>query len=106
MTHLPVRRLFRVVNGGTPTSEPENWDGDVPWATPVDLGHVHGGYLAETQRTLTDQGVKTGSSLVAGGSLILSTRAPIGYIAETKVPMAFNQGCHALGSRPGSAGKA
>jgi type I restriction enzyme S subunit len=91
--------LFDVINGGTPTSEPENWDGDVPWATPVDLGRVNGGRLGETLRTLTKEGLKTGSSLVPAGSLVVSTRAPIGYVAETTTAMAFNQGCRGLSPR-------
>lgn len=94
-TSLPLRRLFNIVNGGTPTSAEENWGGPIPWATPVDLadGSVN---LSETQRTLTQIGLRNGSSIVPEGSILLSTRAPIGYTAITKVPMAFNQGCRAL----------
>ncbi len=93
---VEVRRLFRVVNGGTPTNEPVNWDGGVQWATPVDLGLCDGATLQTTQRTLTAEGLRTGSSEVQDGSLILSSRAPIGYIAQTKAPSAFNQGCKGL----------
>lgn len=96
MTVRPLRRVFAVVNGGTPTSEPENWDGEVAWATPMDLGRLNGSRISETQRTLTTEGLRTGSSLVPAGSLIISTRAPIGYVAETAIPMAFNQGCRGL----------
>lgn len=96
MTVQPLRRVFTVVNGGTPTSEPENWDGDVSWATPIDLGRLNGARISETQRTLTAKGLRTGSSLVPAGSLIVSTRAPIGYVVETTIPMAFNQGCRGL----------
>jgi len=93
---VPLRRIFRIVNGGTPTSDEEYWDGDVPWATPVDVGNVNGSYLATTQRNLSDEGVRTGSRTVPGGSLVISTRAPIGYIAQATRPMAFNQGCRGL----------
>lgn len=96
MTLQPLRRVFTVVNGGTPTSEAENWDGDIAWATPIDLGRLNGARISETQRTLTTMGLRTGSSLVPAGSLIVSTRAPIGYVAETTIPMAFNQGCRGL----------
>ena len=92
----PLRRVFALVNGGTPTSEPENWDGGVAWATPVDLGRFNGSRITETRRTLTTMGLRTGGSLVPAGSLIVSTRAPIGYVAETTIPMAFNQGCRGL----------
>ena len=91
-----LRRVFRIVNGGTPTSGPENWDGDVAWATPVDLARVNGGRIEMTDRTLTKKGLAEGSRLVPPGSLILSTRAPIGYVAECTTSMAFNQGCRGL----------
>lgn len=93
---VQLRRLFRVVNGGTPTADPVNWDGPVPWATPADLAPVNGGHIGSTARSLTDVGVATGSATVPAGSLIVSTRAPIGYVAQNNVPMAFNQGCRAL----------
>lgn len=93
---VPLRRVFRLVNGGTPTSDAVNWNGEVPWATPVDIGNVNGVYLSTTQRSLSDEGVRTGSRAVPTGSLVLSIRAPIGYVAQVTEPMAFNQGCRGL----------
>ena len=92
---VPLRRVARIINGGTPTPAPDNWDGDVQWATPVDLGSA-GQYIEATQRTLTTQGLLTGSRTVPAGSIVLSTRAPIGYLAITGGKMAFNQGCRGL----------
>jgi type I restriction enzyme S subunit len=91
-----LRRIFRIINGGTPTSEPENWEGDIAWATPLDVGRAHGGRIVKTQRTITTDGLRTGSAAVPPGSLIVSTRAPIGYVAETTTRLAFNQGCRGL----------
>lgn len=96
MRTVPLRRLAHIVNGGTPKGDASNWDGDVPWATPVDLGTAHGGELSDTLRTLTDKGLETGSSAVPAGSVLLSTRAPVGYVAIATQRMAFNQGCKAL----------
>ncbi len=92
----PVRRLFRIINGGTPTAEEANWGGEVAWATPIDLASVNGGVITTTQRKLTATGLRTGSRAVKGASLVLSTRAPVGYIAQTVDVMAFNQGCRGL----------
>ncbi|MFE0888011.1 restriction endonuclease subunit S [Streptomyces rochei] len=92
---LSLRRLFRVVNGGTPTSDAMNWGGDVPWATPADFS----GRLTDitiTRRSLTRDGARSGSVIVPRGSLLVSTRAPIGYVCVTGTDMAFNQGCRAL----------
>ncbi len=93
---VALRRLFRVVNGGTPASDENNWGGGIQWATPVDLGRVHGSCLDGTDRTLSDAGLRSGSAAVPAGSLIVSTRAPIGYVAETTTLTAFNQGCKGL----------
>ena len=93
---LPIRRVFEVVNGGTPTSSEENWNGDVEWATPADLATAHGDILRSTARTLTLTGLHQGSNFVPANSLIVSTRAPIGYVCETTSRMAFNQGCRGL----------
>ncbi len=93
---LPIRRVFRVVNGGTPKSDPENWGGEIAWATPVDLGQRNGKTVSVTDRTVTQAGLRSGSRAVREGSLLVSSRAPIGYIAETTRLMAFNQGCKGL----------
>jgi type I restriction enzyme S subunit len=96
VSEVAIRRLFRVVNGGTPTSDEANWNGDVLWATPIDLAAVDGGAITSTTRTLTRIGVASGSATVSAGSLVLSTRAPIGYVAATTAETAFNQGCRGL----------
>ncbi len=93
---VQLRRLFRVVNGGTPTSDESNWGGGIHWATPVDLGRVHGRTLDGTGRTLSEVGLRSGSVAIPARSLIISTRAPIGYVAETATRTAFNQGCRGL----------
>ena len=98
---VELRRIATIVNGGTPTPSAENWGGGVPWATPVDLGRVNGGILGGTERTLTAHGVATGSTVVPPGSVLLSTRAPIGYTAIARSAVAFNQGCKALVPRVG-----
>lgn len=98
---VPLRRVAQVVNGGTPTPDVENWNGDVAWATPVDLARFNGGALSVTDRTLTPLGLAKGSRSVPDGSVLLSTRAPIGYVTITGTRMAFNQGCKGLVFRPG-----
>lgn len=98
---VPLRRIARVQNGGTPGPHESNWEGDVPWATPVDLGRVHGGYLQATERSITATGLQSGSTLASAGSVLISSRAPIGYAAIAGMDTAFNQGCKALTPLPG-----
>lgn len=59
------------MNGGTPTVDEAHWNGEVPWATPVDLARVNGGLLVETERSLTVEGLRSGSRLVPEGALIV-----------------------------------
>jgi type I restriction enzyme S subunit len=96
MMQIALRRVARLVNGGTPSGDSENWGGDVPWATPVDLATVDGAALTGTHRSLTLAGLRSGSATVPPSSLLLSTRAPIGYMARTTVVTAFNQGCRGI----------
>ena len=91
----PVRRIFKVVNGGTPNSDETNWGGEIEWATPADFG-ANFSPMSSTRRTITAAGLKSGSTLVPRETILLSTRAPIGYVALTSRETAFNQGCRAL----------
>lgn len=84
----------RVVGGSTPsTKEPDLWDGGINWATPKDLSTLAAPVLLETSRTISAAGLaKISSGLLPVGSLLLSSRAPIGYLAIAEVPVAINQG--------------
>lgn len=87
-----------VVSGATPkTSVERYWGGEVCWATPRDLSDLEGPYISATSRTLTAEGLKSCSaSVLPSESVLLSSRAPIGYVAINKVPMATNQGFKSL----------
>ena len=94
--------VCEIVLGGTPrTSVPEYWGGSIPWLTPGDMGKIQGLYVDKTSRTLTQKGLENGSSLFPANSVVLSTRAPIGYVLINTVPMCTNQGCKTI--VPGSA---
>ena len=83
-----------VVGGTTPsTSIPSYWDGDLYWATPKDLSSLTSPVLLQTERRITPLGLtQIGSGLLPAGSVLLSSRAPIGYLAVSLVPTAINQG--------------
>ncbi len=93
-----VKRLFHVVNGSTPaSSEPDYWDGEIPWVTPEDLGKLEQRSVSDSARFITDLGYKRcGTSMVPSGSLVLSTRAPIGHVAIAARDLCTNQGCKSL----------
>lgn len=87
-----------VVGGGTPkTGVSEYWDGDLCWVTPKDLGQLDHFEISETERKITEEGLKNSSAQkLPIGSVILSSRAPIGYVVINTVPMATNQGCRSF----------
>ena len=94
----PLGKVFKIINGSTPKSGELNyWDGSIVWATPDDLGNLSSDTLWTTRRTITEEGYGScGTSLAPAGSLVLSTRAPIGHVAIAGVPLCTNQGCRAL----------
>lgn len=91
----PIGDLARIVGGSTPSTEKgEFWtDGSHYWATPKDLSRLSTPVLLETERKITDKGLsQIGSGLLPPGTLLLSSRAPIGYLAISEVLVAINQG--------------
>ena len=93
-----IGEISEVVNGGTPkTGVQEYWDGAHQWITPAEMGKRHSPFIAETERTVTDSGLKNSSAkLLPQNSVILSSRAPIGHLVINTAPMATNQGCKGL----------
>ena len=89
-----VKQDFIIIAGATPKSDDtRNWDGDIPWITPVDYTteqiYVYGG-----KRNLSQKGYDSCStSLLPQGCLIFSKRAPIGLVALNAVQLCTNQGC-------------
>ena len=95
----PVGEVVDCVGGGTPsTAEPIYWEGGTHhWTTPKDFSSLQAPVLLDTDRKLTDAGIaKISSGLLPAGTLLLSSRAPVGYLAITAMPVAINQGFIAL----------
>lgn len=95
---LPAGEAVRAVGGGTPsTKEPSFWGGVHHWARPKDLSGLRSPVLLTTEQRLTDEGLaKVSSGLLPAGVVLLSSRAPIGYLAIAEVPVAVNQGFIAM----------
>ena len=86
--------LGRIVGGGTPsTKEPAYFGGDVPWLTPRDLSGSHERRVRRGARNLSRKGLANSSAkLLPPRTVLLSTRAPVGYVAIAANPIATNQG--------------
>ncbi|KPF78062.1 restriction endonuclease subunit S, partial [Novosphingobium sp. AAP93] len=93
-----LKRRLDIVGGSTPKSDVEEyWDGDIPWITPADLSRLTDFYIRDALRRITADGLAScGTSMVPAGSIILSTRAPIGSLGIAAVDVCTNQGCKAL----------
>lgn len=85
-----------VVGGGTPKSgEPAYWaDGsDVPWLTPADMRSQASRLISIGARDITARGLAESSAqLLPAGSVLFSSRAPIGHVGIAAQPLATNQG--------------
>ena len=85
--------ICEIVSGSTPkTSVPDYWDGDVKWITPAELSD-DSYIIYDSARKITTLGVeKTGLRSFPAGTVILSSRAPIGKVAIAGCEMYCNQG--------------
>ena len=94
----PLKRSFKIVGGSTPKSEQEAyWDGALIWITPSDLSKLSSMTINDSQRKITVEGLAScGTTLVPPGSIVLSTRAPIGSLAIAGTELCTNQGCKSL----------
>jgi type I restriction enzyme S subunit len=93
-----------IVKGGTTpsTKEPAYWDGEFHWTSPKDLSSVEFPVLLDTEKSITREGLaQIGSGLLPKGTLLLSSRAPIGYLAITEIETAINQGYIAMNAKAG-----
>lgn len=86
-----------IVGGGTPSaSDLDNFaepGQGIPWLTPADLGGFKDLYISTGSRDLSEKGARSSSATVMPqGTVLFTSRAPIGYVAITKNPLATNQG--------------
>jgi type I restriction enzyme S subunit len=95
----PIGDMVKVLGGGTPsTKEPAYWEGGIyPFCTPKDMASLSAPVLLQTERHLTDEGLaKVSSGKLPIGTLLLSSRAPIGYLAVAETQVSINQGIIAM----------
>ena len=95
-----ITDIFEIETGTTPsTKEKEYWiNGTVNWITPADMNNLNNTLdLPESRRKITQKALKeVNLTLMPIGSIVISTRAPVGYIGLVKKELTFNQGCKGL----------
>jgi type I restriction enzyme S subunit len=95
---VKVEDFAEVVSGGTPsTDKPEFWNGDIAWITPKDLSDFKFRYISRGERNISRQGLESSNAkLLPKGTVLLSSRAPVGYLAIAKNELTTNQGFQSL----------
>ena len=96
----PIGEVVSCIGGGTPsTAEAKFWEhGTHHWTTPKDFSSLQAPFLIDTARRITDAGLaKISSGLLPAGTVLMSSRAPVGYLAIAEIPVAINQGFIAMG---------
>lgn len=90
--------VVEIKGGSTPsTKNLTYWDGNISWTSPKDLTNKKSIFLSSTERTISASGLaQISSGLLPKGTLLLSSRAPIGYLAITDIELAINQGYIAI----------
>jgi type I restriction enzyme S subunit len=87
--------IGQIVSGGTPKTDiPSYWNnGTVPWITPADLSGYQKKFIAQGSRMITKNGLTASSArILPKGSVLFSSRAPIGYIVIAATDVCTNQG--------------
>ena len=90
-----LNNIGTIIGGGTPkTNIKDNWkNANIPWLTPADMKNIKGIYAERGQRNISEIGLKNSSAkLMPAGTILYSSRAPIGYIAIARNPISTNQG--------------
>ena len=94
MRDIPLDELATIVSGATPsTAVSEYWGGDIAWITPADLTNHEGIYFRGRPKQITEKGFHNCSaSMLPPGTILFSSRAPIGHCAVLDYPACTNQG--------------
>ena len=96
--YYKIDEIGEVVSGGTPsTNKNEYWHGNIGWITPKDLSSYDDIYISHGERNISFEGLNNSSAkLVPKNTVLMTSRAPIGYIAIANNELSTNQGFKSL----------
>lgn len=96
--------IARIVGGGTPSSKVDDNFAEIgiPWITPADLTKYEASHISRGRRDLSEKGLSgSGAQVIPAGSVLFSSRAPIGYCVIASNDVTTNQGFKSLVLRGG-----
>ena len=104
LEQISVFDYAHIMSGGTPsTTNPNFWEGEIPFFTPKDLSSQSGYYLNDTERKLTELGLeKCNSKLFPRDTIFITARGTVGKLVLSKIPSAISQSNYAITTRNGS----
>jgi type I restriction enzyme S subunit len=99
---LKIEDFCEVIGGGTPsTKEYSYYGGEISWITPRDLTNYKKRFILRGERNITELGLKNSSArILPKNSILLTSRAPIGYLAIAEKEVCTNQGFKSLVINP------
>lgn len=94
----PLSDTIELLSGGTPnTSEPDYWNGDIPWYSVKDAPSETEVWVIQTEKHVTKLGIKNSAAqILPEGTTIISARGTVGKLALIATPMAINQSCYGV----------
>lgn len=96
MTRYKISEIGEVVSGGTPSTKYKEYystNKDISWITPKDLSGYTKMYISNGERYITSKGLNNSSAkMLPKDTILISSRAPIGYVAIAQKELATNQG--------------
>lgn len=92
-----ISSIGDVIGGGTPkTGEKLYWNGNVNWVTPADMKSDNK-YITSGKNSITEKGLNESSArLMPKGTIVISSRAPIGYVKISTDDISTSQGCKSI----------
>jgi type I restriction enzyme S subunit len=93
-----LKQVGKIVSGGTPkTTVEEFWGDEISWITPADLSGYNYKYISKGRKSITRKGLERSSArLMPKGTVLFSSRAPIGYTVIASRELSTNQGFKSL----------
>lgn len=91
---VKLGEVGKIVSGGTPSTIVNSyWNGNIPWITPADLSGYQNKFIERGRKSISIEGLKNSSArLMPKGSVLFSSRAPIGYVVIASNELCTNQG--------------
>lgn len=94
MKQYRIEEICEVISGGTPSTKVANyWNGDIIWLTPKDLSNTTTRWISRSSNKITKDGLNNSAArMLPINTVLLSSRAPIGYLALAGKQLCTNQG--------------